>query len=374
MEKVGIGRPSTYASIVSTLLDRGYARKQQSTLVPTFTGMIVTQYMEKHFPTFVDAQFTSHMEEDLDRIAEGKESWIPYLQDFYFGNTGLKQSIEKELSAEPDPETRRLTLPAVPDVEIRLGRFGTYVEGLHPKHKTPVKSTIPDTVAPADLTPDMLGEFLGKQQQGPTSLGVDPATQQNVYLRTGGFGPYVQLGEDSEERGKKPKRVSVPKDTPLETLDLTKALFLLSLPRFLGSHPDSKKDVRAGLGRFGAYVVHDGDFRSLKKEDSLWTITFERALELLAEPKKGRGGRSDSGTAVGTHPNDGKPITLHNGKYGPYLKHGKTNATVPKELQGKDLSLEQAVAILDARASTKKSPAKRTSVRKKKASSQPKEE
>ncbi len=370
MEKVGIGRPSTYASIVSTLLDRGYARKQQSALVPTFTGMIVTQYMERHFPAFVDANFTSRMEEDLDRIAEGKEQWIPYLKSFYFGETGLKHSIEQELHAEPDSETRRLMLPAVPDVEIRLGRFGTYVEGLHPKHKTPVKSTIPDTVAPADLTPDMLAEFLGQQQQGPTSLGLDPATGMNVYLRTGGFGPYVQLGEDPEEKGrgvKKPKRASVPKEIPLTELGLEKALFLLSLPRSLGVHPTTGKDVRAGLGRFGPYVVHDGDFRSLKKEDSVWTITLERAVELLAEPKKGRGRGADTGTPIGTHPKDGKPVTLHNGKYGPYVKHDKVNATVPKDLQNATITLEQAIALLDAKAGApKKRAAKRAPARKKK--------
>ncbi len=370
MEKVGIGRPSTYASIVSTLLDRGYARKQQSALVPTFTGMIVTQYMERHFPIFVDARFTSRMEEDLDRIAEGKEQWIPYLKSFYFGETGLKHSIEQELHAEPDTETRRLMLPAVPNVEIRLGRFGTYVEGLHPKHGTPVKSTIPDTVAPADLTPETLAEFLGQQQQGPTSLGVDPVSGLNVYLRTGGFGPYVQLGEDPEEQGrgvKKPKRSSVPKDVPLNELGLEKALFLLSLPRLLGTHPTSNEEVRAGLGRFGPYVVHNGDFRSLKKEDSVWTITLERALELLAEEKKGRGRGADAGTAIGTHPKDGKPITLHNGKYGPYVKHDKVNATIPKDLQNTTLTIEQAVELLDARAGSKKPAAKKRAAPRKKA-------
>ena len=361
MEKVGIGRPSTYASIVSTLLDREYVRKQQSALVPTFTGMIVTQYMEKHFPTFVDVSFTSHMEEDLDRIAEGKEAWIPYLRAFYFGEHGLKQTVDGELRAEPELDTRRLLLPSVPDIEVRLGRYGTYVEGVHPTHKTPVKTNIPDTYAPADLTLAVLEDLLSKQQQGPTSLGLHPESGQAVYLRTGSFGPYVQLGEDSEEKGKKPKRTSIPNDTPLDTLDLQKALFLLSLPRLLGTHPTTTKDVRAGLGRFGPYVVHDGDFRSLKKEDSLWTITLERALALLAEPKRGRGGKTVSaGTAIGTHPKDGKPITLHEGKYGPYIKHGTKNATIPKDLQNTTLTLEQAMEILATK------PDKKRSLRKKK--------
>lgn len=362
MEKVGIGRPSTYSAIVTTLLDRGYARKQQAALVPTFTGMIVTQYMERHFPTFVDATFTSRMEQDLDQIAEGKEQYIPFLHKFYFGDGsgGLKPSIDQELSAPPDEETRKLLIPAVSGVEIRIGRFGTYIEGLHPKHKTPVKMNIPDTVAPADLTPESLEELLGKQQQGPTSLGLDPATGLNIYLRTGSFGPYVQLGEDPDDKedkkAKKPKRSSVPKDVPLETLGLDKALFLLSLPRTLGTDPKTGKDIKAGLGRFGAYVVCDGDFRSLKKEDSIWTVTFERAASLLAEPKVGRGKRAAStGTPIGTHPKDGKPITLHEGKYGKYVKHGTVNATIPKDLQEAVLTLEQAIEIIDA-----KGPAKKT--------------
>lgn len=370
MEKVGIGRPSTYASIVSTLLDRGYARKEKSTLVPTFTGMIVTQYMEQHFPSFVDAHFTSTMEEDLDKIAEGKEAWIPYLKQFYFGASGLKERIESEMGSALESETKRLILPSMPDIEIRVGKFGTYIEGIHPKYKTPIKSNIPDTVAPADLSPEVLEEFLSKQQQGPTSLGLDPETGKNVYLRTGTFGPYVQLGEDPEDKkADKPKRASVPKETPLETLDLAKALFLLRLPRLLGTHPTTQKEVRAGLGRFGPYVVHDGEFRSLKKDDSVWTVTLERALELLAEEKKGRGGKAAStGTPIGTHPADGKPITLHDGRYGAYIKHGSVNATIPKALQHATLTLEQAVQILEAKApTTKKAPAKKRAPTKKKA-------
>ena len=357
MEKVGIGRPSTYATIVTTLLDRGYARKQQSALIPTFTGMIVTQYMERHFPAFVDATFTSHMEEDLDRIAEGKEQYIPYLKAFYFGEKGLKAGIDSEMKAPPDDETRRLVIPAVSDIEIRIGRFGTYIEGLHPKHKTPVKMNIPDTVAPADLTPESLDELLSKQQQGPTSLGMDPVTNLNVYLRTGSYGPYVQLGEDpddeADKKAKKPKRSSVPKDVPLETLGLEKALFLLSLPRTLGVDPTSQKEIKAGLGRFGAYVVCDGDFRSLKKEDSVWNVTLERAVALLAEPKLGRGKRAAvPGVAIGNHPKDKKPITLHDGKFGKYLKHGTINATLPKDLQDQVPTLEQAIEIINAKAAT----------------------
>lgn len=367
MEKAGIGRPSTYATVVTTLLDRGYVRKQQSALVPTFTGMIVTQYMEKHFPAFVDATFTSHMEEDLDRIAEGKEKYIPYLHEFYFGaKDGLKTGIDRVMADTEDTETRKLILPALENIEIRIGRFGTYMEGTHPKHGTPVKMNIPDTIAPADLTPEALEELLGKQQQGPTSLGQDPETGLNVYLRTGSYGPYVQLGEDPEDmddkKAKKPKRSSVPKEVALETLGLDKALFLLSLPRTLGTNPKNEKEVKAGLGRFGAYVVCDGDFRSLKKEDTVWTVTLERALELLAEEKKGRGGRAAStGTAIGVHPKDGKPITLHTGKYGPYLKHGTVNATLPKEMQEKTPTLEQALEVIAAKVAA--SPKKRRTTR-----------
>lgn len=349
MEKEGIGRPSTYASVISTLLDRGYVRKGGSSLVPTFTGMAVTKFMEDHFADFVDVKFTSRMEETLDEIAEGKQEWLPYLKNFYTSELGLqKRAAEKNKDADPE-KSRMIYLPSMPDIPVRIGRFGPYFEAVHPKSGTVAHASVPETVAPADLTREMVNELLGQAQQGPTSLGTDPTTGMPIFLKTGAYGPYLQLGEDAAEGEKrKPKRVSVPKNIPVETLDHTKAVALISLPRLLGTHPETQKDVHVGLGRFGPYIKYNDEFRSLKVGDDIFTIELPRALELLAMPKGTRGGGKEL-KKLGEHPKDKKPVTLLEGKYGVYVKHGTTNATVPKETDPNALTLEAAVLLLAAK-------------------------
>ena len=351
MEKEGIGRPSTYASIISTLTDRGYVRKISNALVPTFTAFAVTQLMETHFGDYVNVKFTSHMEEGLDEIAEGKQEWLPYLRNFYFGENGLKERVAHEME-HIDPETARTVIvPTAPDITVKIGKFGAYFEGMHPTRNTRAKATVPPELSPADFTPDVVAQLLDQVHQGPTSLGQDPDSGKFIYLRTGSYGPYLQLGEEEEGSKIKPKRVSVPKNVPLETLDHEKAVALIGLPRTLGKHPVTGSDVKAGYGRFGPYVVHDKDFRSLKAGDDVLTVGLPRALELLAQPKGTRGGRTAAAAlrTIGSHPDDGKPITIHSGKYGVYVKHGAVNATVPKETKQEDVTLEQAVELLAAR-------------------------
>ncbi|MDO8617498.1 MAG: type I DNA topoisomerase [Candidatus Uhrbacteria bacterium] len=358
MEKEGIGRPSTYASIVSTLLDRGYVRKVSNALVPTFTALAVTQVMEGHFPNLVDVKFTSTMEESLDNIAEGKEESLPYLRSFYLGEQGLENKIKTEVENIDPEEARKVVIPKLHDVTIRVGKFGPYFEAIHPKSQQLTKASIPEDVSPSDFTQEVAMEILNQAQQGPTSLGEDPATGKTIFLKTGSYGPYLQLGEDQPEGSKiKPKRVSVPKQIPLNTLDHQKAAVLISLPRLLGTHPETTKEVRAGLGKFGPYVVHDGDFRSLKAPDDVLTVDLARALELLAMPKGARRGAATLKT-LGEHPKDKKMITLHQGKYGLYVKHGATNATLPKDLKPDDLTLEQALELLAARKTNKKTKKK----------------
>lgn len=356
MEKEGIGRPSTYASIISTLVDRTYVRKQGSALIPSFTGFVVVQFMEKHFADLVDAKFTSGMENTLDEIADGKTEWLPYLKSFYFGEQGLKERVETESkNKQEDVDHKRVFLPQIPDAIVRVGKFGTYVEAPHPQHQTSVKATLPEEMSPGEFTQTALNELLSKAQQGPTTLGQDPATGEQIYLRTGSYGPYLQLGEDPpEEEGKKrgaktkkPKRVSIPKNIPLTELDREKALALLALPRLVGTHPTSGKEIRAGLGRFGPYIVHDGEFRSLKGDDNIFTVELSRALELLAMPKGTRGGGVSK--TLGMHPKDKKPVTLHNGKFGWYVKHGRKNATIPKDTKSEDVTLEAAIELLNAK-------------------------
>jgi len=348
MEKEGIGRPSTYASTISTLLDRAYVRKAGNALVPTFTAMAVTGLLEKHFGDLVNVGFTSKMEKSLDNIAEGKEEWLPYLQHFYLGHDGLRDKIKRELENIQPEDAKTVSLPNLENYRIKVGKFGPYVESSLPNTGADIKASLPEALAPGDVDEAALKAVLEDSLKGPTTLGTDPETGKPIFLKTGSYGPYLQLGEEEEGSKTKPKRVSIPKNVPLDTLDYAKAQSIMSLPRLLGTHPDSGKEIRAGLGRFGPYIVHDGDFRSLKKEDDVLTVQLPRALELLAMPK-GTRGRPSAGKEIGKHPDDNKPITLHNGKFGAYVKHGTINATIPKDMKPEDVTLPLAIELIAAR-------------------------
>ncbi|MEI7512365.1 MAG: type I DNA topoisomerase [Candidatus Uhrbacteria bacterium] len=362
MEKEGIGRPSTYASTISTLLDRAYVRKAGNALIPTFTAMAVTGLLEKHFGDLVNVGFTSKMEKSLDHIAEGTEEWLPYLTKFYLGTDGLREKIKRELENILPEDAKTVHLPNLENYRIKVGKFGPYVESSLPNTGAEIKASLPDTLAPGDVDEAALKAVLEDSMKGPTTLGIDAASGKPIFLKTGSYGAYLQLGEEDEDSKVKPKRVSIPKNVPLEVLDHDKALLILSLPRLLGVNPASGKEIRAGLGRFGPYIVHDGDFRSLKKEDDVLTVELPRALELLATPK-GTRGRPSAGKEIGLHPNDKKPITLHSGKFGAYVKHGATNATIPKDMKPEDVTLDLAVDIIAAREA--KGPSKKIPRRKK---------
>lgn len=348
MEKAGIARPSTYAAIISTIVEREYVRKVGNSLIPTFTGFAVIQLLERYFEQLVDPQFTSKMEESLDEIAEGNKDWLSYLKDFYLGKKGLKEQVdEKEKKIKPD-ESRSVRLPHLQDVEVRIGRYGAYLVRAGQKGDAEdIHASIPEDVAPGDLDQSKTEELLHISEKGPQPIGTDPKTGQNIYCLVGRYGPYVQLGEVTEEVPK-PRRASIPKGYDPKTLPLEDALRFLSLPKELGLHPKTGKPILANAGRFGPYVVHDGDFRSLKKEDNVYTVDLNRALELLAQEKKGRGG-STLIREVGAHPETGKSIGIYEGKYGPYIKHASTNASLPKETKPEALTLEQAIELLAAR-------------------------
>ena len=363
MEQEGIGRPSTYASVISTLQARDYIQKKGSALAPTLTAFGVTQLLEEHFPDLVNVKFTSHMEDALDDIALGKQEWLPYLNEFFKTDDGLLKKVEVK-SEEIDPKkAKEIEFPGVEDIHIKIGRFGPYIEKPVPNSEEPLKSSLPKDLAPADITEETLEEVLQEAKKGPTSLGVDPESGKPILLKTGIYGPYLELGEledeaETEEDTKKkkkvkPKRASIPKNVPLEELDHEKALKILSLPRLLGEHPETKNEIRAGIGRFGPYIVHDGDFRSLKEDDVL-DVDLDRALEILAEPKKGGRGSKSARKELGKHPDDGKPITLQSGRYGPYVKHGKTNASLPKDADAEKYTLEQAIELLAKKKEKKK--------------------
>jgi DNA topoisomerase-1 len=343
MEKEGIGRPSTYAAVIGTIIDRGYVKKAGNALLPTFTAMVVSKLLSQHLPQYVDLGFTSEMEKSLDNIAEGDLDSIKYLKDIYFGKKGLKSQVEQqEKKIDPD-EARSIRLAGMEKYSFRVGKFGAYVctevDGAE------ICASIPEKESPADMTPELADKLIDQKINGADALGKDPKTGQAVYALVGRFGPYVQLGE-IEGEDSKPKRVSVPPTMNIETLSLDQALQLLQLPKTLGTHPVLGKEVKAGLGRFGPYVVCDGDFRSIPKSESLFEMTMEKALALLSLPKKGRG-KAAPLLELGPHPDTGDTIQVLNGPYGPYVKHGKSNASVPEGQDPLGVTLEMALQYLD---------------------------
>ena len=348
LEKEGIGRPSTYASIVSTILDRGYTVKVGNALVPTFTGFAVTGLMDRHFNEFVNNQFTSNMEEKLDEIAEGKLDYLPYLTNFYLGKDGLQTKVELEDKKIDPEEARELNFSHIKNLHVYVGKYGPYFEYIDPKTNEKVKASIPNNVSPSDLNEDSIRNIVEQVKKGDQVLAKDPETKKPIFLRTGQYGPYLQLGEISDDPKEKLKRVSIPKGVDPNNIDEKTAIAIISLPRLLGKHPTTGKEIRASVGRFGPYIVHDGDFRSLKKDDSVLTVDMERALELLAQEKKGGRRGSKALKELGKHP-DGDKIDLMQGPYGIYVKHGKVNATVPKEKSADDVTLDLAIQLLAAK-------------------------
>jgi DNA topoisomerase-1 len=287
LEKEGIGRPSTYATIIGTIQERGYVRKNGNALVPTFTGFAVIQLLERYFEQLVNLGFTSQMEQSLDNIAAGELESLPYLKKFYLGEEGLQNQVrEREAGIDPG-ESRTVTLPQLHNLQVRVGRYGAYVVG---KENEEERANLPDDLAPADIRDEGLQTLLSNRNEAPQSIGVHPESGQNMYVLTGRYGPYVQLGEVTEETPK-PRRASIPRGVNPASLSPEQAVELLLFPRELGVHPETGKPVAANKGRFGPYVMHDGEFRSLKKEDDLMTIGLARALELLAQPKPERAGR-----------------------------------------------------------------------------------
>jgi DNA topoisomerase I len=364
LESEGIGRPSTYASIIGTIIDRGYAQMTNNSLIPTFTAFAVTALLENHFPDLVDTSFTARMEQTLDEISTGEAEWLPYLQHFYLGESGLETQVKQRENQIDPNEARKVELEGLA-AKVRIGRYGAYLEvdgeeGL-------VKANIPQDLTPSDLNPEQVETLLRQKTEGPDKVGFHPDTGEPIYQLIGPYGPYVQLGDETEANPK-PKRASLPKGVNPQDVTLEMAVGLLALPRTLGMHPETGAKVQANLGRFGPYVVHDQgkegkDYRSLKKDDNVLTITLERALELLAEPKAGRG-RSKAATPLrelGAHPEDGEPVNIYNGPYGPYIKHGKVNASLPEDQTVESLSMEMALQALVEKASTKKKGRRSTS-------------
>ncbi|WP_196757613.1 type I DNA topoisomerase [Prochlorococcus marinus] len=379
LEKEGIGRPSTYASIIGTIVDRGYAALQNNSLTPSFTAFAVTALLEEHFPDLVDTSFTARMEFTLDEISTGKVQWLPYLEGFYKGEKGLESQVQQREGDIDSSVSRTVDLEGLPCV-VRIGRFGAYLEAKRvgdDGEEESLKATLPQEITPADLDAEKAELILKQKADGPESIGEDPETGDQVYLLFGQYGPYVQRGQVGEDNPK-PKRASLPKGKKPDELSLDEALGLLRLPRLLGEHPDGGR-IQAGLGRFGPYVVWDKskgekDYRSLKAEDDVLAVGLSRALELLAMPKRGRGGRTalkDLGIPDGSE----EKVQVFDGPYGLYVKQGKLNASLPEGKGVDDISLDVAVELLAAKALSKKTSRRKKSTSttsKKTAASKPK--
>jgi DNA topoisomerase I len=379
MEELGIGRPSTYAATISVLQDRNYVRLEKRALIPEDRGRVVTAFLESFFKRYVEYDFTAHLEEQLDQISAGELRWKDVLREFW--TEFLKHTEEiKDLRvsevldalnelladhifpAKPDgSDPRRCPTCGTGTLSLKLGKFGAFIGC----------SNYPECRHTMQLADAATGA--GDGAQGDGILGVDPESGQNVLLKTGRFGPYVQLGD-----GEEPKRSSLPKGWNAAELTLEKALQLLSLPREVGAHPESGLPITAGIGRYGPFVLHDGKYANLPDVEEVFTVGLNRAVDLIAQKAAG-GGRFGKGratpAAIKTFEHADGAITVRDGRYGPYVNQGKVNATLPKSLQPQDVTLEQAVQLIDERAAKtggKKSPpraaaAKKTAPAKKKA-------
>ena len=346
LEELGVGRPSTYASIMSTIQDRGYVWKKGAALVPTFTAFGVVTLLENHFPNLVDYDFTAGMENDLDRIASGDQESVPWLTAFYFGDDGLKEKVASRLD---DIDPRKVgSIPighdsGGADVVARIGRYGPYVQ------RGEERASIPEDVAPDELTVEMALELIDTQNRGDKIFGTDPDSGLIVLGKTGRFGPYVQLGEPEEGSKDKPKRASLFKTMSMDELSLDDALKLLSLPRTVGQD-DEGTDILALNGRYGPYIQRGDDRRSLESEDQLFSLTVEEALNVLAEPPRRRGQKASGPLKeLGPDPVSGKPVTVRTGRFGPYVTDGEVNASLRKGDDPESITIEKAAELLAAR-------------------------
>ncbi len=334
LESDGIGRPSTFANIIDTILFREYVTKTKGALVPTFLGVAVTQLLENHFEHLVSTQFTAQMENDLDSIARGEMQALPFMHDFYFGND--KDDGLQDMLDDPVDIPRACIVPLNgkdgDELIIRIGKFGPYVQQGEERRNIPVD------LALGDITIEKAMELLA-QSDGPVVIGTDPKSSVEIVSKVGPYGPYVQRGETTE-------RKSIPKHIDPASIDLETALALLNLPRTIGSHPETSEEITADYGRYGPYLRMVKKTRSLKDPDTPLDITLERAVELLEQATSGR---SEALKELGKHPKTGEELTVKSGRYGPFISDGKVNAAIPKGVEPEDLSLEDAVELIDKR-------------------------
>jgi DNA topoisomerase-1 len=344
LEEMGVGRPSTYASIISTIQDRGYVWKKGAALVPSFVAFSVVGLLEQYFGQLVDYGFTAVMEDDLDEIARGQAESVPWLRRFYFGNgaTGLKTMVDSRLEEIDAREINSIPIGADPetgnDIVVRVGKYGPYLQ------RGEDRASVPDDLPPDELTVDRAVELLAAPS-GDRALGTDPDTGLSVSVRAGRFGPYVQLG-DAEGKAK-PRTASLLSGMDPDAIRLDDALRLLTLPRVVGADPADGQEIVATNGRYGPYLRKGSDSRSLADDSQLFSITLDEALALFAQPKLRRGQRSAAPIReLGLDPETQAPIVLREGRFGPYVTDGTTNASLRKGDVIDELTPERAAELL----------------------------
>ena len=370
LEELGIGRPSTYASILTTLRDRGYVNMDRNRFIPDSKGRIVTAFLENYFRKYVEYDFTADLEETLDEISAGEADWKVFLRNFWsefhaavedIGDLrisevleALNESLGPLIFPKKEDGSDPRACPACDDgrLSLKTGKFGAFIGC----------SNYPDCNYTRQLT--ALGDGENAAESADKALGVDPDSGLEVWLKVGRFGPYAQLGEQEKGSKEKPKRAGIPKTWKVEDLNLEKALMLLSLPREVGPHPEDGEIIEAGLGRYGPFVKHGKTYANLPSVDEVFEVGLNRAVTLIEE-KKANPGRRQAAKALkelGAHPDTGEPVNVMEGRYGPYVKHQKTNATLPRGVEPANVTLEQALELIVAK---EKKPARKKAAKKK---------
>jgi DNA topoisomerase-1 len=343
LEDRGIGRPSTFASIIGTILDRGYVYKKGTALVPTFLAFAVTQLLERHFDRLVDYDFTARLEDDLDRIAAGSEERVAWLRRFYFGDgdPGLHALVTDHLEGIDAREVNSIAIPGS-DIVVRVGRYGPYLE------RGDERASLPDDLAPDELTPERAEEVLAQPKGAERALGRHPETDREIVAKNGRYGPYVTEVLPEGEDGK-PRTASLFASMSPETVTLEDAVRLLTLPRTLTG--SDGEEIVVSNGRYGPYVKKGSETRSLASEEQLLTLTVEEAESVLAQPKqrRGRGTPKPPLKELGPDPESGRPLVVKDGRFGPYVTDGKTNASLRRGDDPQELTLERALELLAER-------------------------
>ncbi|MGW9181221.1 type I DNA topoisomerase [Agromyces sp. NPDC055658] len=401
LEELGIGRPSTFASIISTILDRGYVTQRGQALVPSWIAFSVVRLLEEHFGDLVEYDFTAEMEDDLDHIAAGEADRVDWLSSFYFGSDkhrGLRQVVDNL----GDIDAREINSVVIaPDITLRIGKYGPYLEAVDADaaaDATPRRVNLPEGLAPDELTEAKARELIEAPVQSDRVLGANPDNGKQVVVKDGRFGPYVTelepepvaeaaeatvdpaTGEvvEAPKAKRAPKKAAAPKPRTaslfksmhIEEIDLETALKLLDLPRVVGLDPESGVEITAQNGRYGPYLKKDADTRTLPSEDAIFDIDLAGALELFAQPKYGARRASSALKEFDNDPVSGKPIKVKDGRFGPYVTDGTTNATIPRAESVEDITFERAVELLQIKrdkgpaAQRKKAPAKKPAAKK----------